>query len=402
MLTIETIEDYARLEALAAEWNPLLQRSHSNCIFLTWEWISTWWQVCAGDNRLLVLVAREAGQLRGIAPLMIRQEGRSPLLPGLRRLMFIGQKGSVYPEYLDFIVEPGREGEVVGAFSQALLGPHRRRWDVLLLERVLSDSPNLGAARRALAGLGVELDLGQSVSCPYVRLPESFESLLNARSQHFKRRFKYNRNRLTRDGQLRYLFAPEDLSIDEAYEELQRLNRERFGERGKSFRAPDYVEMHRRFCELCAARGWLVLCLMQHQGKTVAAKYDYFYAGRIWGNQGGWSLEYQKLSAADVLLGRVMEWGIERGAEEYDFLAWPADYKDRWSSGQRWMIEDIRGFGPGAAGQAARRARQAKAFVASNLSPTALGRLRWLKARILGRPAEVPTAAEPASSDEAV
>src|ERR1044071_4898076 len=100
MITVQTIQDIAELRRLGPAWNALLARSGSDCIFLTWEWISTWWEIFGASHRLLVLVAREGGELRGIAPLMIgrsRRHNRSPLL---RRLMFIGQDSDVYPEYL--------------------------------------------------------------------------------------------------------------------------------------------------------------------------------------------------------------------------------------------------------------------------------------------------------------
>ncbi len=399
MLTVETIQDFGRLQALAPQWNPLLQRSRSDGIFLTWGWISTWWQVFGARNRLLVLVAREAGELRGIAPLMIGR-GPPPQSPLLRRLMFIGQ-GGTYPEYLDFIVEPGREQEIVRAFCATLLGEHRRRWDVLFLERVLDRSPNLAALCAAFAERGLEVELGQEIACPFIELPERFDALLKDKSAHFRKRWSYTRNRLQRDGDVSYRFAPGEVSIDEAYRTLGRLNRERFGDAGKSFRTPEYIEMHRRFCELSAPRGWLVLCLMQQGGEVIAAKYDFLYAGKLWGNQGGWSREHQQRRPGEILIGKLLEWGIARGAREYDFLGWPDEYKERWSTGRRTMREQVRAYGRTAPGRVARRLAQAKRLLQTHLPPEVLARLRRIRARLFGGAAAVEPQAEPAAKSDA-
>jgi len=396
MITVQTIQDIAELRRLGPAWNALLARSGSDCIFLTWEWISTWWEIFGASHRLLVLVAREGGELRGIAPLMIgrsRRHNRSPLL---RRLMFIGQDSDVYPEYLDLIVEAGREAEVVSAFCDAFLGEHRRRWDLIHFERVLEGSPNLPIFRAALAERRLPVELGEDNVCLYLSLPDTLEAFLKERSPNFRDRWRSNRNRLQRGGELRIGFAPADLPVERAFEELRRLNRERFGDAGKSFRTPAYVEMHRRFCELCAEKGWLALCVIEQNGAVLAAKYDFLYAGKVWNNQGGWSAEHQRVRPGEIVMGEVVSWAIRRGAREYDHLGGPADQKKRWSTGQRIMHDDIVVYGTTAAGRLARRVAQARRFAKTHLSPETLDRLRRLRARLRGdAPAPPPPAENP-------
>src|SRR2546427_4482076 len=42
-------------EKLREEWNELLQASASNCLFLTWEWLYTWWKHLSEDRRLFII-----------------------------------------------------------------------------------------------------------------------------------------------------------------------------------------------------------------------------------------------------------------------------------------------------------------------------------------------------------
>src|SRR5204863_6928382 len=117
------------LDALAPRWNALLERSGSDAIFLTWEWISTWWKVFGRRFALLLLTAEDGnGELIGIAPTMVGPR-RSASGLTFRALMLIGQRADTFAEYLDFIVERGREAEVTSAFCDFLHREVATEWD---------------------------------------------------------------------------------------------------------------------------------------------------------------------------------------------------------------------------------------------------------------------------------
>ena len=73
MITVQEVTTRTGFEQLEPEWNALLTRSASNNIVLTFEWMSTWWQVFGDRGRqLYILVAREGDNIVGIAPLLRR------------------------------------------------------------------------------------------------------------------------------------------------------------------------------------------------------------------------------------------------------------------------------------------------------------------------------------------
>ena len=47
-MRVELIEDPDRFRSLRGEWHGLLEQSTSDCPFLTWEWLHTWWTHFAG------------------------------------------------------------------------------------------------------------------------------------------------------------------------------------------------------------------------------------------------------------------------------------------------------------------------------------------------------------------
>ena len=97
-MRIETIRDAAVFDLMREEWNELLSDSRSESVFLTWEWLHTWWNHLAGDDRLALLTVRSESELIAIAPFKTSGSGSF----GLSRLSFLGT-GRVGSDYLDII-----------------------------------------------------------------------------------------------------------------------------------------------------------------------------------------------------------------------------------------------------------------------------------------------------------
>ena len=79
-MNIETILDSEELFGLHDAWNGLLRSSASDCVFLTHEWLSSWWRHLAEGRRLHVIVAREKGELIGILPLALHHLIYRPMI----------------------------------------------------------------------------------------------------------------------------------------------------------------------------------------------------------------------------------------------------------------------------------------------------------------------------------
>ncbi len=109
---VEIIDDVAAFERLRPEWTRLLQASAADSLFLTWEWLFTWWKHLAGDRRLFILTVRSGDELIAIAPFARSAPRVASILP-LPSLEFLGT-GTVGSDYLDIIVRRGSEQEALG------------------------------------------------------------------------------------------------------------------------------------------------------------------------------------------------------------------------------------------------------------------------------------------------
>jgi CelD/BcsL family acetyltransferase involved in cellulose biosynthesis len=338
MLEISCIEDRTRLSELASEWNPLLQRSRSDSIFMTWEFMDTWWDVYGERFSPLVLVARDRDRVCGVAPLMVSR-GEGPVGSQLRCLEYCGQGTDVTPEHMDFFVQPGREDEITTAFCHHLLRDKRSRWDWLNLKFMLTSSPNFQSLLRAFKRAGIRLEVTEELPCPFVQTQDmTWPEFLARKSRNFRKHLRNMKRRLRRLGDVCLRLVGQHLDLDRAFDRLVELNRSRWGEAGESFRSTDYTRFHRQLCRRFLDRGWLLLSELHVGGTAVASQYDFCYGGKIWGNQGGWRPDWATLRVGNIMLGEIVALTMELGYREYDFLGGDDEYKRRWSTHSRRAV----------------------------------------------------------------
>jgi hypothetical protein len=71
-LRVELVKDEKSFLHLQGEWNNLLTNSTANNIFLTWEWISTWWKIYKENFELYLITVRDKeANLVGIGPFKV-------------------------------------------------------------------------------------------------------------------------------------------------------------------------------------------------------------------------------------------------------------------------------------------------------------------------------------------
>ncbi|HEU4520710.1 MAG TPA: cellulose biosynthesis protein CelD, partial [Thermoanaerobaculia bacterium] len=101
-LTIDVVSDSATFAAMRDEWNELLTASAADSLFLTWEWLHTWWKHLRGSRQLFLVTVRDGSRLVAIAPLTSRPTWMGNVIE------FAGS-GTIGSDYLDIIVRRGWE-----------------------------------------------------------------------------------------------------------------------------------------------------------------------------------------------------------------------------------------------------------------------------------------------------
>jgi CelD/BcsL family acetyltransferase involved in cellulose biosynthesis len=370
----------AGFDALRSEWDGLLARSAQNRIFLTWEWMRSWWEVYGGAHALRILIARrEDGRLEGIAPLML-MGGRAPLAGG-PRLEFIGCH-SVSSEYLDFICDRERAAAVAEPLLTHLAD--RGGWNLLLFYRMPADSTTRSAIAARLRAGGCRAATTRIEEGLYLPLPADFETFLKTLGHDT--RYNVRRYRKRAAERLGAAFVVRRDSDGGLLAEVSRIHQVRMTGLGRlgSFAAPRFAAFHQRMARRAAERGWLRVYLLQVGGRTVAVRYGFAYAGVFSDYSIGFDPAYERHYLGFVLLGHAIEACIAEGLAEFDFLG-PGEYKERWNPARREKVSvafarSRMALGVHLALTAARR--RAYGVTRGVLPAPVYGRLRNLKTRL--------------------
>jgi CelD/BcsL family acetyltransferase involved in cellulose biosynthesis len=335
-LAVERVSDIHEFERLKTEWNELLEASAVNCLFLTWEWLYTWWKHLRANRKLWILTVRREGKLTGLAPLALRPPSlmRSHPLPVVE---FLGS-GFAGSDYLDFIIRRGCEPESLRALA-GKLAPELLMIELGQLKRGVS------LAERAIpvfAAKGWRASLSVSNVCPFISLEgHSWESYLGQLGSEHRYNVRRKLRRMEKEFDAQFEEIKTEGQLGPALEEVVRLHHLRWDVRGGSdaFHTSELLAFHQEFAQIALGRGWLRLYLLRLDGAPVAGVYGFLYRRVFYFYQSGFDPAYSKNSVGLAAIGLSIKSAIAEGALEYDFLHGGEEYKSRWSRQSRDLLK---------------------------------------------------------------
>ena len=333
-IAVGMVDDLDGFEALRHEWTELLSDSRANCLFLTWEWLFTWWKHFGQRLTLSIVTVRSGGRLVGLAPFAM-QPARASNLWTLMPLEFLG-RGSVGSDYLDVIVRSGYEDAAVRALADHLAA----RNVALGLAQLHQDGAAALDLAQRLETSGWRMTGAVTDVCPFIDLRQHtwstyLQSLGPALRYNFRRRLR----NLEKLGEVRFERAETEAQVAERFDQLVDFHNRRWTELGGSeaFHEPALIAFHRDFTTLALARGWLRLLTLSVSDRPVSLLYCFRYGHAFLGYQSGFDVEYRKHSVGLVSVGLAIRGAIEEGATEYDFLHGDEEYKFHWSNRTRQL-----------------------------------------------------------------
>ena len=326
---VEKISEPQFLE-MGIEWNNLLSESDNNNIFLTHEWVASWWQVFKENKEFFSLTVRdENNELIGIAPLFIEKEKYFKFIP-FTVVKFLGMN-SVQPDYLGFIIKRGLEKVVIPSIVDALI-KHQDQWDLLLFGDLtfgISSNDNLIQTARQ-KGFLWHIDRNE---CPYLPLPQNEDEFYS----HFKKKKRYNLKRQVRllSDNFRYEYA-RGCRKDENHKLMDRLiylhkNRAKSAQRGDAFHCPAIVKFHHLLVDQMFDKKWLMLYYIKLNDEIECCLYAFCYDQKFYFYQSGFNPRLAKYSLGSVIVLNTILSAIGMNCREYDFLKGNEQYKFSWT-----------------------------------------------------------------------
>jgi len=334
-LNVEIADSPEAFRNLRAQWRRLLENSHSNSVFLTWEWLFTWWKWYGGKGRLFILVVRDAdGHIKGIGPLMTRKT-----LGIFHKLQLIGSESKVCSEYLDIIAEKGWEEHVARSIMRFLL----RRcfpWHILVLSSIRGDSPFLAVLRQLSEVRRLRSRLEVESINPFLSYPDTWDELLARFSRKTRRNIRYYKRRLDNDFRVQFLPWSGLFGRTQTVNVIKRLQQKSISRKGFRgvFADPTYRNFHAEIMDLFHKKGWLYIVFLLCDGKPVAFWYVYLYGDRCYAYQTGFDTDYSSYSVGTVLHSYVLQDTMSRGTRAFEYLRGNQRYKHYFANSAREMV----------------------------------------------------------------
>jgi CelD/BcsL family acetyltransferase involved in cellulose biosynthesis len=329
-LSISLVDNEAEFLKLGEKWNKLLDRSASQSIFLTWEWIEAWWNNYKHNGySLFVLLAENNKELIGIAPLYLRSVKFLKLF-NLRILFFLGD-GSWDSDYLDFIIASGCENMVMGEFCRYLYNSDS--WHLSMLNEIPETSRNIGYLESWCERDKFVVSKNDSV-CAYAPLSEDWQSYLSGLKPRFRTKVRSSLKRLESDLKAEFKRCDDESSLGSALQALFTLHRKRWALRYEAgvFEFPGKRGFYWDMARALLHKDCLRLYTLRLGERIIACQLGFEYNGTFYHLQEGFDPAYEDLSVSVALRAHVFRDCLARGLKAYDFLGGIGRHKTDWGA----------------------------------------------------------------------
>jgi CelD/BcsL family acetyltransferase involved in cellulose biosynthesis len=332
---VEAIVTEDGLDGLVEAWNRLSASSDRPNVFTTYGWFRAWLRrlmVDEGPKRLqpYVLVIRLDGAIVGIAPLVRRVVSRFGFR--VRKLEFLTH----HADYNNLVLGEGQAAQAAAVVKY--LAREANQWDFIDLRDMEESEIGAGLFENSLAHAGLRYQLlPEEEACPYLLFGRGLADVTKKLSAHERSTLRRRTELATEAGlRTRIIENPEQESglLDKliAVDRMKHLHR-----LSPSF-VGTYPEVFRTLVDDLGPPGWLYVGLLETGDQPIAFQFGFRCGQKLWDYAKAYDRSFARFAPGTLLLAAVLEYGIERGFREYDFLRGEDTYKTVWSTGNHRRV----------------------------------------------------------------
>jgi CelD/BcsL family acetyltransferase involved in cellulose biosynthesis len=257
---VRTVDEFLKLEFT---WNKMVTDCHLS-IFSNFEWLRIWWKHFGKNRKLLVLVAKENGQVLGIAPLMYSVYSKLKFNVGV--IEFISAPQS---DYNDFIILNKREECLQGFIDYLKNIPER--WNYVKLTNIPETSQNLKVIKQLFK------KTYPICKSPYMTLPKSYDEFFNSLGHNLRHNLRKNQKALSTAFKMEFLDCSSTESSEFGMQSLFELHQKRWINKGCSgfLASEDMKSFHIEVSRVFAEKKKLNLLVLKLSDVPVAVSYGF-------------------------------------------------------------------------------------------------------------------------------
>jgi CelD/BcsL family acetyltransferase involved in cellulose biosynthesis len=351
-VTVECIDDPARLATIAAEWELLSERQSPWLPFLGPTWSLLWWRHFAEQgpfvrDRLCARAIRSAdGALIAVAPLMLTERPATGPLR-LRLLQFVGADPSI-TEARGLVCDPAHEAIACGALLTDVRR-HSPHWDFMHWRGVAATS-----GTREVVGRSADVQWTEGNSAFVLELPSSWAEFRSRLPRNTKESLRKCYNSLKRAG-VAFEFRVFERGSELAYalEDFYALHAERarradtvahsdvFGASVSRAFLRDFVDQSRA--------GSVLIFQLVVGGEVVATRVGFRSGQRLYLYYSGYAWAWRRYSIMTTLMAETLKWAVGERITSVNLSFGRDVSKTRWRPREvpfyeaRWVSASWRG-----------------------------------------------------------
>jgi CelD/BcsL family acetyltransferase involved in cellulose biosynthesis len=341
-IQITAVDDLKQLAAQEQGWNRLVEGHPRALPFNSYAWMASFFEhrLKAGE-RWVCVMARQAGELVGVLPLVVTAGG----MPGAGLVASTPEDEHTFS--VDLLARAGEEAAVAPALVAGALRsiPGCAR---IQLTRLPTDSATVELARQgALPGRCIRsfADMGA-----YLPIEGDFASFRASLSRNFRNNISKAGNKLARSGQPSWVFktgaegTAQDLADFLAVEASSWK-----GDSGTAIaKSPELVAFYTALTRRLADAGWLQWQLLRLDDRLIAGNLAVAIGSRTLVWKLGYDEQVAKMSPGTLLLERVVMRAFEQFGKTGGEITLLTNFSwyDNWEMRRR-RYEDLAIYPPG-------------------------------------------------------
>lgn len=323
-MVLEEIPEDAELRRA---WSEVVLRMERPEVFYTYEWAVAVQRSYGGTQKPLVFLAYEGESLVGLVALAWSK-------PGSGVAFLTANTG----DYCDFISEPGKRREFVGAVLSEL---NRRNIGNIVWTNLPADSPSVAAISDAVSSGQFYLHSRPAYLCARVVPGSAEERSTLKQAVASKRRLRRNMRDLEKRGPVRLRHDTQWNQIEPILQSFTRAHVARFlttGRISNLIRAERQAFLYELARELSQS-GWMTVSRLLVGEIPAAWNYGFQFAGSWFWYQPTVNSSFEDLSPGYCLLAKIVQLACDTPEIDIVDLGLGAeDYKDRFATANRQTL----------------------------------------------------------------
>ena len=314
-MKVVRITEFDHFMDLAKEWNSFLYASGLDCVFLTHEWFSSWWESLSGRNSLEVLLFKDdQDQIIGIAPLMT--DGRS--------LRFIASHEVT--DYCDFLFLQDKKEEIYKSllryFSENYL-------DLTHLEfiNIRSSSPTCVLIPELASDYGLSYSLRETEVTPVLSVPSDYEDYIKGLKRKNRHELRRKLKRIERLKGIKLKKITETRHLLRAIESFISLHKKSSPEKQAFWTTEGMPDFFKNVIHRFSKKGWVEMNVLFFEDSLISALLNFLYGNEVLFYNVAYDLEYALFSPGFYLFHASIVEAISSGKSSIDFLRGREKYK---------------------------------------------------------------------------